>query len=100
MGWIEGKPTTVSGSDGASDKNLVSYAPLSGEKLGESRIAGSAEIAQAFERARSAQASWAALPVERRCDLVKNLRDEIIRRAEEILDILAKECGKPRVEAL
>ncbi len=51
-------------------------------------------------RARRAQEAWGALPVEERGARVLRFRDAIVDRSEEIVDLLVRECGKPRQEAL
>ena len=51
-------------------------------------------------RARKAQQAWAVLPVEERAQRLLRLRDALAERADELVDILALECGKPRHEAL
>ncbi len=79
---------------------LVSYAPATGERLGEVPILGPDAVRAAVERARTAQVSWALLPVEERCERTLKLRDVIVDRAEELVELLARECGKPRAEGL
>lgn len=79
---------------------LVSYAPATGERLGEVPILGPDAVRAAVERARTAQVSWALLPVEERCERILKLRDVIVDRAEELVELLARECGKPRAEGL
>ena len=79
---------------------LVSYAPATGQRLGEVPNLGPDEVRVAVERARAAQIAWALLPIEERCTHILKLRDVIVDRAEEIVELLAKECGKPRAEGL
>jgi succinate-semialdehyde dehydrogenase/glutarate-semialdehyde dehydrogenase len=79
---------------------LVSYAPATGERLGEVPNLGPDAVSAAVERARTAQVPWALLPTEERCERILQLRDVIVDRAEEIVELLAKECGKPRAEGL
>jgi succinate-semialdehyde dehydrogenase/glutarate-semialdehyde dehydrogenase len=58
------------------------------------------EVRQTVARAHRAQEAWAALPVEERAARVLRFRDAIVDRSDEIVDMLARECGKPRHEAL
>ena len=53
-----------------------------------------------FSRARDAQASWADWSLRRRCELLRDLREAIFDAREEIVDIISRESGKPRVEAI
>ena len=59
-----------------------------------------AEIKQAVARARAAQHAWGALPVRERADRVGRFRDLIVKRAEELCELVVKETGKTRPEAL
>jgi succinate-semialdehyde dehydrogenase/glutarate-semialdehyde dehydrogenase len=79
---------------------IKSYAPATGELLGELPVMSPGEIAAVVGRARKAQAAWGLLPLEERCERILRLRDAIVERAEEIVDVVSKECGKPRPEAL
>ena len=74
--------------------------PATGEPLGEVPIHDADEVRAAVRRARMAQAAWAALPIEERCKRVRRFRDQIVRRGEELADLLVRECGKTRNEAL
>ena len=52
-------------------------------------------------RARKAQAGVGACSPSRSArERVLRFRDAIVERADEIVDLLARECGKPRHEAL
>jgi succinate-semialdehyde dehydrogenase/glutarate-semialdehyde dehydrogenase len=79
---------------------ITSYAPATGEALGEVPIFGEAEVRSAVARAREAQKSWALLPLEERVERLLRLRDTIVDEAESIVDLVVAECGKPRAEAL
>jgi succinate-semialdehyde dehydrogenase/glutarate-semialdehyde dehydrogenase len=74
--------------------------PATGEPLGEVPIQGADEVRAAVRRARMAQAAWGALPIDERCKRVRRLRDQFVRRADELADLLVRECGKTRNEAL
>jgi succinate-semialdehyde dehydrogenase/glutarate-semialdehyde dehydrogenase len=74
--------------------------PATLERLGEVPMRSADEVREAVRRARIAQASWGALSVKQRCQQVRRLRDQFVRRAEELADLLVRECGKTRNEAL
>jgi acyl-CoA reductase-like NAD-dependent aldehyde dehydrogenase len=59
-----------------------------------------AELPAILERARNAQKDWAARPLRERCTMLRGLRDAIFARREEIADVVTREAGKPRVEAI
>lgn len=92
--------TNGAGTNGHGATTLRSYAPATGDLLGEAPIMGADEVRAAVERARRAQEAWGALPVEERAERVLRFRDAVVDRADEIVDLLSRECGKPRHEAL
>jgi succinate-semialdehyde dehydrogenase/glutarate-semialdehyde dehydrogenase len=79
---------------------IVSRNPATGEVLGEVREMAPAEIKQAVARARTAQREWARLSVRERADRVARFRDLIVKRAEELCELIVRETGKTRPEAL
>lgn len=86
--------------NGQASARLKSYAPATGELIGEAPNMSAEQVRQSVARARRAQEAWAALPVEERAERVLRFRDAIVDRADEVVDLLARECGKPRHEAL
>src|SRR5688500_10996830 len=99
MGWL-GTVGTESGNGKRREGVIVSYAPATGEALGEVPILGKDAVRKAVERARVAQEAWGLLPIEERCERILKLRDAIVDKAEAIVDLIVQECGKPRNEAL
>jgi succinate-semialdehyde dehydrogenase/glutarate-semialdehyde dehydrogenase len=89
----------VASKDG-STRTIKSWAPATGELLGEVRVSTREEVRAAVARARKAQAAWGVLPIEERCERLLRLRDALVERADEIVDTVSRECGKPRHEAL
>jgi acyl-CoA reductase-like NAD-dependent aldehyde dehydrogenase len=103
MGWAVGIDTKADAEQQSGTRparGIESYAPASGELLGEAPVVSAAEVRAAVERARVAQRAWAALPVEERCERLLRFRDALVERAEELVDLLSRETGKPRHEAL
>ena len=88
------------GTNGHAAAKIKSFAPATGELIGEAPNTTADEVRQAVARARRAQEAWGALPVGERAHRVLRFRDAIVDRADEIVDLLARECGKPRHEAL
>lgn len=81
-------------------RRIVCEGAASGELLGTVDVAGSEQVQAAMARARAAQASWAKLPLEERCERLLTLRDTLVDRADELVEVISRECGKPRQEAL
>lgn len=84
----------------APDGYIASIDPATGEELGRVPDLGPGDVASALARARAAQPSWAQVPIEQRCRRVARFADVLMARAEEVVDLLAKESGKTRFEAL
>jgi succinate-semialdehyde dehydrogenase/glutarate-semialdehyde dehydrogenase len=68
--------------------------------LGELPVTPDDEVRRVVARARKAQQAWAVLPVAERCARVLRLRDALVEHAEDLVEIVSRECGKPRHEAL
>ena len=67
-------------------------------KITELPIASPAEVAEAVERARKAQAIWRTRSFAERAELLYRFRDLLIDEQERLADILTSESGKPRSE--
>jgi succinate-semialdehyde dehydrogenase/glutarate-semialdehyde dehydrogenase len=102
MGSVAFEPNKeTNGNAGVSGPARVrSYAPATGELLGEVPVHGTDDVLAVVGRARKAQAAWGVLAVEERAARLLRFRDAIVERAEEIVEIVSRECGKPRQEAL
>src|SRR5262245_1586034 len=81
-------------------ESIVTNNPATGASLGEVPICGPDEVRAAVARARAAQAAWGALSVAERAKRVRAFRDELVARAEEVVDLIVSEGGKTRTEAL
>src|SRR4051794_37262837 len=89
------------GVSSASDARIIkSYAPATGELIGEVRVSTKDDVRAAVARARKAQATWGVLPIEERCERLYRLRDALVERADEIVEVVSRECGKPRHDSL
>jgi acyl-CoA reductase-like NAD-dependent aldehyde dehydrogenase len=100
MGNVVSVTDKGTGTNGHAAARIRSYAPATGELLGEAPNMTADEVKQTVARAHRAQEAWAALPVEERAARVLRYRDAIVDRSDEIVDLLSRECGKPRHEAL
>lgn len=90
----------VTKQNGHTEARIRSYAPATGELLGEAPVTSSDEVRAVVERARRAQEAWGSLPVRERCARMLRFRDAIVDREEELTDLISRETGKPRHEAL
>ncbi|GAC1351645.1 MAG: aldehyde dehydrogenase family protein [Polyangiales bacterium] len=81
-------------------ETIKSYAPATGALLGEVEIASVDDVTRAVASARKAQSSWKQLRRTDRVQQVLAFRDAMMERADELVDLLSRECGKPRHEAL
>src|SRR2546422_11149862 len=79
---------------------IVSRNPANGEILGEVPDMAPAEVKQAVARAREAQRAWGQLSVAERAQRVRRFRDQIVKRAPELCELISAEGGKTRSEAL
>lgn len=59
-----------------------------------------ATVAAIAKRARGAQRAWGARPVKERVRIVEAARRELVRGRAAVLDALAAETGKPRVDVV
>lgn len=78
---------------------LVVEAPFTAEAVGAVPRCTADDVAVAFERARHAQAGWAATPVAERAAVLLRLHDLVLDRQGEVLDLIQLESGKARRHA-
>jgi acyl-CoA reductase-like NAD-dependent aldehyde dehydrogenase len=81
-------------------RKIASVNPATGEILRELECARADEVVAAVERARSAQAAWAASSLESRIDVLHNFQRRVHARKSEIAAAITREAGKPLAEAL
>ena len=74
--------------------------PVTLESIGEFTAASDEEVRQAVARARAAQPAWAALTFPQRAEYLWRLVDTTVRRMDEIIEIVLKETGKTKNEAI
>lgn len=87
--WIGGADTIL--SINPSDTNDV---------IGEFAVASSAQVRDAIAAARAALLTWASTTTQMRSDLLHNIGAELLVRKDELGDLLAREEGKTRAEAI
>ena len=92
--------STASEGDGPQRNTVASHCPVSGELLGEVPVMTKEQVRAVVDRARTAQEPWATLSVEERGERLLSFRDAVIENADELCELLARENGKPRNEAM
>ena len=87
-------------NEAASPAVIKSFEPVSGAFIGEVPVMTDDEVRAVVARARAAQEAWAQLSFNDRCRRLYRFRDLMVDRADELIDVLSRETGKPRFEAL
>jgi succinate-semialdehyde dehydrogenase/glutarate-semialdehyde dehydrogenase len=80
-------------------RTVATYSPVTGQPLAMIPQSSSADVEEAYRRARRAQAAWAATPVDVRAAKLLALHDLILDRQDEIIDLICWESGKARKHA-
>ena len=84
---------------GSNPQLVEVVAPLTGETIVDLPQSGPGDVAHAFEKARAAQAAWAARPVGERAAVLRRLHDLLLDNTEHLLSLLQVETGKTRLHA-
>ncbi|MEV7565740.1 succinic semialdehyde dehydrogenase [Streptomyces tanashiensis] len=78
---------------------VTTSAPYTGVPLADLPVSTPEDVEAAFARARTAQKSWAATPIEERKRILLRYHDLVLTRQEEALDLMQAENGKTRRDA-
>ncbi|HET6504050.1 MAG TPA: succinic semialdehyde dehydrogenase [Amycolatopsis sp.] len=84
---------------GADSATVAARAPFTGLLTATLPQATDADVREVFDEARAAQPAWAARPAAERQRVLARLYDLILRRQDEILDLVQLEAGKARIDA-
>src|SRR5438270_13991749 len=87
-------PAKIAGAE------IVSRDPATREEIGRVPLTLPEEVARAVDRARAAQAVWAAKSFRERSRVVMNARKIVLKELEEIALLISRETGKPVAEAV
>jgi succinate-semialdehyde dehydrogenase/glutarate-semialdehyde dehydrogenase len=79
---------------------VVSKNPATGATLQEIPSTPLDSLPKIFEQAKLAQSSWGALSSHKRANFLYQLREVFLNHVDEMVDLISKENGKPRFEAL
>ncbi len=76
------------------EKQLVSYDPSNGERLGEVETTTTQQIEEMVVQAHVAAKQWKALPMEDRVSILGKAYDSVESRINELAILLSREMGK------
>ena len=79
---------------------IISRDPATGEEIGRVPLTLPEEVARAVDRARAAQAAWAATSFSARRRIILRARKIILNELDEIALLISRETGKPVAEAI
>jgi len=96
MNPVATEPQTIS----RRPNELVSLNPATLEELGRTPIFTPPQVQQAVVKARAAQPAWASLSFKQRGACILRAKDLLLERQDALCDLIARENGKPAVEAL
>ncbi len=82
-----------------SGETVEIVSPLNGQPIAHLPQSTEADVAEAFRRARRAQAAWARTPIDERAAALLRLHDLVLDRQDEIIDLIVWESGKARKHA-
>ncbi|MFQ5514105.1 MAG: aldehyde dehydrogenase family protein [Myxococcota bacterium] len=81
-------------------RRLRLSSPIDGQPIGDIEVQGKDDVRAALEAARKAQPAWAALSFRARAAYLERALSILIERHEEFIDVVVRETGKTRLEAL
>ena len=79
---------------------LAVYEPGSGKLVGEVRVSTPAQVREAVASARLLQLEWSGRPLRDRVAVLLAFKQLLLDRAEEVGDLIVRENGKTKNEAL
>src|SRR3954447_8503438 len=92
--YIDGGWRPVDGVEALDDVD-----PATGEVVALVPLSGARQVREAVEAARAAQPGWREMPPQRRARAVLTLREELLRRREELVALVSADMGKTLADA-
>jgi succinate-semialdehyde dehydrogenase/glutarate-semialdehyde dehydrogenase len=83
-------------TDPAARENRTVTEVFTGKPLAIIPVGTADDVAEAFAKARAAQADWARRPIGDRLAVIRRYRDLVIANREFLMDVLQAEAGKAR----
>jgi len=91
----------INGGFRSAERHLPNLNPSDiSDVIGEYAVATGDDVHEAGKAARHAAPDWAATGIQKRADILDTVGTEIAQRKEELGDLLAREEGKTRPEAI
>ncbi len=81
-------------------RRLRLSSPATLEPIGEIEVQTAEDVRSALAAARAAQPGWAALSFAARARHLERALAVLLERQDEFIDVILRESGKPRTEAL
>jgi len=79
---------------------IETYDPRTNELIGTVPDMGPEEVATAIDRARGAFAWWSRLSFAERAEHLLAVRDRMLDRLDDIVDVIVRETGRPEAEVV
>jgi len=83
-----------------SRRHLQLRSPVTLEPTGQLICANAVDVANAIAKARAAQPAWAATSIKQRAAIVERALQIVLARQDEIIEVVLKETGKARTDAM
>lgn len=90
----------INGQEVETESRFETFNPATGEPIAEVCAAGPTEVQAAVDAARAAFPAWGGLPPQGHSRHLLAARDVLIAEKDEVVALITREQGKPRVEAL
>ena len=78
--------------------DLISINPATGEELARYPQMSSAEVSERIELCHRAQQTWRDVPLDQRAVGLEDMARALLRRADDLATLMAREMGKPLAE--
>lgn len=92
--WIAGKRTS-----GAGGRTAPVWQPATGVQQASVLLAEAADVDAAVDAARAALPDWSELSLTRRVEIMFAFRDLLLRRSDELAELISSEHGKTVADA-
>lgn len=90
--------SAITTAEGAHE-HITVCAPYTGEALARLPACGAVDVERAVMLARAAQPHWAAYGFAQRAAILLRFHDRLLKRQQEVLDLIQLESGKARAHA-
>lgn len=81
-------------------EKIICRNPITLESIKELDCTAIEQVPEIYRRSQEAQHRWAQIKVKARAKRLLDLRETLIGKTEEVIDVIVQETGKPRFEAL